>query len=83
MAAKQDNTELFAESSRGAVSALTFVGFILAALLFFGGMVVMSFGFSGTNTMQDAIIFIVGIASSFAGLGIAFAVIPAIESSSR
>jgi hypothetical protein len=83
MAAKQENNELFAESSRGAVSALTFVGFIFAAVLFFGGMVVMSFGFGGATTTQDAIIFIVGIASSFAGVGIAFGVIPAIESSSR
>lgn len=83
MAAKQDNTELFAESSRGAVSALTFVGFLLSAILFFGGMVVMSFGFGGETTTQDTIVFILGIAASFAGVGIAFGVIPAIESSSR
>lgn len=83
MAAKQDNTELFAESSRGAVSALTFVGFILAALLFFGGMVVMSYGFGGVDTTQDTVIFVLGLIASFAGVSIAFGVIPAIEKSSR
>lgn len=83
MAAKQDNTELFAESSRGAVSVLTFVGFLFSAILFFGGMVVMSYGFGGPNITQDIIIFVAGIASSFAGVAIAFGVIPAIESSSR
>lgn len=77
MAAKQDNSELFAESSRGAVSALTFVGFLLSAILFFGGMVVMSFSFTGAST--DTLTFILGIISSFAGVGIAFGVIPAIE----
>lgn len=79
MAAKQDNTELFAESSRGAVSALTFFGFLFAAVLFFGGMVVMSYGF-GVPTEQAVPIFVGGIAASFLGVGIAIGIIPAIES---
>lgn len=79
MAAKQDNTELFAESSRGAVSALTFFGFLLSAVLFFGGMVIMSLGFGGTPE-EGIVIFAAGIAATFAGLGIAFGVIPALES---
>lgn len=80
MAAKQDNSELFAESSRGAVSAVTFFGFILAAILFFGGMVVFSYGFGSSVAPDTAFaIFTGGLVASFLGVAIAFGIIPALE----
>lgn len=80
MAAKQDNSELFAESSRGAVSTVTFFGFIISMVLFFGGMVVFSFGFSPTLTPETAFaIFAGGLAATFVGLWVAFGLIPALE----
>jgi len=80
MAAKEDNTELFAESSRGAVSVLTFFAFVLSALLFFGGMVVMGFAFGEMATQQATLTFISGFAATILGTFIAFSVVPAIES---
>lgn len=80
MAAKQDNTELFAESSRGAVSLLTFFGFVFSAVLFFGGMVVMGYAFGDMPTEQATLVFSGGIAATFLGTIIAFAILPAIES---
>lgn len=80
MTAKQDNSELFAESSRGAVSAVTFFGFIISALLFFGGMIVFSYGFGPALAPEVAFgIFAGGIAASFVGLWVAFGIIPALE----
>lgn len=80
MTAKQDNTELFAESSRGAVSVLTFFGFVISAVLFFGGMVVMGYAFGDMESTQSVVTFIAGLSATFIGTIIAFAVIPAIES---
>lgn len=80
MTAKQDNTELFAESSRGAVSVLTFFGFVISAVLFFGGMVVMGYAFGEMESTQSVVTFIAGLSATFIGTIIAFAVIPAIES---
>ena len=80
MAAQQDNSELFAESSRGAVSAVTFFGFIISAVLFFGGMVLFSYGFGPSLSPGTAFaIFAGGIAASFAGTWVAFGLIPALE----
>ena len=80
MAAKQNNDELFAESSRGATSALTFFGFIISFVLFFGGMVVFSYGFGPELSPEQGLItYAGGLAASFLGVIVAFAVIPAIE----
>lgn len=80
MTAKQDNTELFAESSRGAVSLLTFFGFVFSGILFFGGMVVMGYAFGEMPTEQATLVFAGGIGATFLGTYIAFGVLPAIES---
>jgi len=79
MAAKQENAELFAESSQGAVSALTFFGFIVSAVLFFGGMVLMGYGF-GVESTEAIFIFVGGLAATFLGTIVAFGILPAIES---
>jgi hypothetical protein len=79
MAPKQENAELFAESSQGAVSVLTFFGFIVSSVLFFGGMVVMSFGF-GVESTEALYYFAGGLAATFLGTFVAFGILPAIES---
>lgn len=78
MAAKQDNAELFAESSQGAVSVLTFFGFAVSMVLFFGGMVLMSFGF-GVESTEALLLFGGGLAATFLGTYVAFGILPAIE----
>ncbi|NLB46693.1 MAG: hypothetical protein GX814_02910 [Microbacteriaceae bacterium] len=69
------NDSLFEESSQGAVSAVTAFAFVLALILFFGGLVLSSYGFgAGENGM---LLFVLGLASSTLGFLVPFAILPA------
>lgn len=69
------NDSLFEESSQGAVSAVTAFSFIIAIILFFGGLVLSSYGFgAGENSL---LLFGLGLASSTIGFIIPFAIVPA------
>ncbi|WP_125100326.1 hypothetical protein [Leucobacter chromiireducens] len=77
--ASQDNEALFEESSRGGVSAVTAVFFVLSIVLAFGGFVLMSYGFNPTlGATTELWMFFGGLLSSAIGFALPFAVLPAI-----
>ncbi|QIM16948.1 hypothetical protein G7067_11915 [Leucobacter insecticola] len=76
--AKQDTQDLFEESSQGAVSALTFIGFLLSVVLVIGGMALLSFGFQPVLEAAELWIFAAGTASVILGFIIPFGILPAI-----
>lgn len=73
--AKQ-NEQLFEESSQGAVSVVTAIGFVLSFVLVVGGMVLFSYGFGmGSN---DLWIFSAGLAATIIGFVVPFTILPKI-----
>ncbi|WP_025133210.1 hypothetical protein [Leucobacter sp. PH1c] len=75
----QENGALFEESSRGGVSAITAVVFVLSMVLAFGGFVLMSYGFNPTLGMTTELwLFLGGLLSSVIGFALPFAILPAI-----
>lgn len=75
--AKQ-NDALFEESSRGAIGAVTALGFILSFVLVVGGMVLFSYGFDSGSDQRDMWIFVGGLSATMVGLLLPFAWLPAI-----
>lgn len=72
--AKQQDDALFEESSRGKVGAGRVVLFILAMVLVFGGMYVMSLGFNESlSTAGQAWVYCLGLAATIIGFAIPFA----------
>ncbi|GAA1606363.1 hypothetical protein [Leucobacter chromiireducens] len=77
--ASQDNGALFEESSRGGVSAVTAIFFVLSIALAFGGFVLMSFGFNPSlGATTELWLFVGGLAASIVGFALPFTVLPAI-----
>lgn len=73
--AKQ-NEALFEESSQGSVSAITALVFVVSAVLVFGGMYLLGWGFEAEAA--DMWFFSGGLAAMFVGLMLPFAWLPAI-----
>ncbi|MBL3686528.1 hypothetical protein D3248_06125 [Leucobacter zeae] len=77
--AKQETSELFEESSQGAVSAVTAIVFLLSLVLVIGGFVLMSYGFNievgGTVEFWT---FAGGLAATVLGFILPFTLLPAI-----
>lgn len=75
----QENGPLFEESSRGGVSAVTAVVFVVSMVLAFGGMVLMSYGFNpGMGETKELWMFFGGLVSSAVGFIVPFALLPAL-----
>lgn len=71
--AKQDEA-LFEESSQGAVSLATAVGFIFGLVLMLGGLLLLSYAFSSSlEPMVAMAMFAGGLVSSWLGFAIPFA----------
>lgn len=75
--AKQDNENLFEESSQGAVSAVTAVIFVLSMVLVLGGFVLMSYGVNPALGAAEAFTFAGGLAATILGFIIPFTWLPA------
>lgn len=76
--AKQ-NENLFEESSRGAVSAITALVVVVSFVLAFGGMVLGGYAFtSGMEDLQAAILFSASLAITAIGFALPFNILPAI-----
>ena len=77
--AKQETSALFEESSQGAVSAVTAVGFLLSLVLVIGGFVLMSYGFNlDITSTAEFWTFAGGLAATVLGFMIPFTLLPAI-----
>ncbi|MBK0420857.1 hypothetical protein JD292_02025 [Leucobacter sp. CSA2] len=76
--AKQESAALFEESSQGAVSVVTAIGFLFSLVLVVGGMIGMSYGFQPSLGTAELWIFAGGLVATFIGFLIPFAVLPAI-----
>ncbi|MBP1327516.1 Mg/Co/Ni transporter MgtE [Leucobacter exalbidus] len=77
--ANENNEALFIESSRGAVSAVTVVVFVLSLVLSMGGIVLMSYGFNPTlGAFTELWIFVAGLVASVVGFMLPFTILPAI-----
>ncbi|MBL3698504.1 hypothetical protein [Leucobacter luti] len=75
----QDNGALFEESSRGGVSAITAIMFVLSLVLTLGGFVMMSYGFNpSAGATVELGLFAGGLAATVVGFLIPFAILPAI-----
>lgn len=73
----KQNEALFEESSQGAVSAVTAVVLVLSIVLAFGGLVLMSYGFSSEHTeMMSFSIFAGGLLATVLGFAIPFNLLP-------
>lgn len=73
----EENEALFEESSQGAVSAVTAVMFVLSFLLSMGGLVVMSYGFTGNlDPTAELLTFSGGLAMSVIGFALPFNILP-------
>lgn len=77
--AKENTQALFEESSRGAVSAITAVFFVLSIVLSMGGIILMSYGFNVTiGEFNELWLFVGGLAASTIGFAIPFTILPKI-----
>lgn len=77
--AKENTQALFEESSRGAVSAITAVFFVLSFVLSMGGIVLMSYGFNVTlGSTTELWMFAGGLAATTIGFALPFTVLPKI-----
>lgn len=77
--AKENTQALFEESSRGAVSAVTAVFFVLSFVMSMGGLVLMSYGFNmQIGAVTELWVFAGGLASATIGFALPFTVLPAI-----
>lgn len=80
--AKENTQSLFEESSRGAVSAITAVFFVLSIVLSMGGIVLMSYGFNSLlggvaeRATTELWLFAGGLASATIGFALPFTVLP-------
>ncbi len=75
----QNNDALFEENSRGGVSAVTAVVFVLSMILAFGGFVLMSYGFNPELAPSAELsLFIGGLAASIVGFVLPFTLLPAL-----
>lgn len=73
------NEQLFEESSRGTVSALTAVFVIVSLGLFYLGLYLMAAGFDSTlETSVQLWLFVGGLVASFLAFFLPFSVLPAI-----
>lgn len=72
--AKQ-NEALFEESSQGAVSAVTAIGFVLSVLLLVGGMVLGSYAFGAES--GSLLLFAAGLAAMTLGCMLPFTMLSA------
>lgn len=71
--AKQQGDALFEESSRGKVGFGKILAFVIGFVLFMGGIVVMSYGFSSQFTEQQQLwVFVAGLTSTFLGFAVTF-----------
>lgn len=71
--AKQQDDALFEESSRGKIGAGKVILFILGAVLIFGGMYVMSLGFSAALSSAGQFwVYTIGLVATIAGFAIPF-----------
>lgn len=71
--AKEQDDALFEESSRGKVGAGKVVLFALSAILVFGGMVVMSYGFNSALSQTAQLwVFVTGQMTILVGFAIPF-----------
>lgn len=76
--AKENTQALFEESSRGAVSAVTAVFFVLSIVLSMGGIVLMGYGFNvEIGAITELWIFSAGLAATVIGFMLPFAILPA------
>lgn len=71
--AKEHDNALFEESSRGKVGANKVVLFTLSAILVFGGMIVMSYGFnSALSQTAQFWVYVIGQMTTLVGFAIPF-----------
>lgn len=77
--AKENTEALFEESSRGGVSAITAVFFVLSIVLSLGGIVLMSYGFNAAlGSVTEIWLFLGGLVTSSIGFALPFTVLPAL-----
>lgn len=77
--AKENTEALFEESSRGGVSAITAVFFVLSIVLSMGGIVLMSYGFNITvGAVTELWLFVGGLVAAIVGFVLPFTVLPAL-----
>lgn len=69
------NEELFEESSRGAVSAVTVFTLIISFVLAFGGLILAGYAFG--QDVPAIELFSIGIIASFLGFAIPTSLLPA------
>ncbi|MGR4010661.1 hypothetical protein [Leucobacter sp. 1207-22] len=73
------NEQLFEESSQGATSAITVIGFVISCVFVFGGFYLFGAGFNAElPQMTQLAIFSGGLLAQLVGWGIPFVVLPAI-----